>query len=368
MRSIIIPLALVLSIVSCRTDPSPQAMPVASVVPSSSAAVSVSVQPVSSPLTHRELSGTIGGKFDIDMSIDSDGAELRGTYSYVKNGTLLNLTGTINKEGIAELIERDTKGKQTGTFRGSLAESRFQGTWSSPGGKSLPFSLETLPGTPTVAERAKITVKLETFARERFGTPAERGRIQYPVVEAANTEASRLINAAITRSRKEQSENTGWLESMNFRINHNRHGVLDLTFEISGSGAYPSIYFEHHAFELSTGKELKAKDLFEAGSTAKLAKKLDVQLQREAKSVKSGAFKDIPEECRESQVEVHFSTTHLEEFTIGSRGVTFHYPYDFPHVALACEPPGKFAMSFEELKPYIGADSPLGRMISSGSK
>jgi hypothetical protein len=154
---------------------------------------------------------------------------------------------------------------------------------------------------------------------------------------------------------------------MDFRINHNRHGVLDFTFEIEGCGAYPSSYLEHHAFDLATGKELKAKDLFRAESMGALVKKLDARLQQEITAVRRGQMRDIPTECGEAQPDGHFSKAHLEEYTIGLSGVTFHFPYGFPHVALACEPPGKFVMSFAELKEYMSSDSPLVRMLADGS-
>jgi hypothetical protein len=48
-----------------------------------------------------------------------------------------------------------------------------------------------------------------------------------------------------------------------------------------------------------------------------------------------------------------YKAENLSDFTVSNKGITFHYDYGFPHVALALQPDGEYFFSWTTLKPYI---------------
>jgi hypothetical protein len=58
-----------------------------------------------------------------------------------------------------------------------------------------------------------------------------------------------------------------------------------------------------------------------------------------------------------------FESENLNEFEIGSRGLTFLYDAGFPHVIQALQPNGRYFFSYAELKPFIRPDSALGQFV-----
>ena len=56
-----------------------------------------------------------------------------------------------------------------------------------------------------------------------------------------------------------------------------------------------------------------------------------------------------------------FSSKDLDGYEVSVKGVTFHYKYAFPHVAIVYEPAGEFFYTWAQLKPYIKAGGLLSR-------
>jgi hypothetical protein len=359
-------LSLVALFVSCHSDPSRDAKR-NSVAPEPAVLAptpSVSSAANAPSIVHRELIGTIGADLEIDMSLDMEGSVGKGTYCYIKKGLPLSLSGGLDTKGIIELKEKDSDGRETGTFRGSFSDKTFLGLWTSPKGGTFPFALKVLPASPFASIRAPISVKRETWLHDN---PPGKSRLRYPVVDGPNPGVAEAVNSAIksllARLKKDAPE---WLEELDYQINYNRYGLLDITFRISGSGAYPSTYFEHRLFDLVTGDELKAKDLFDKSKSAALAKALDARLQKEITAAKSGALFDYPKECSDTAKEwapnPRFTKAHLNELTVESTGLIFTYPYTFAHAVLYCEPLGTFEMTFADLAPYLASTSALKRI------
>jgi hypothetical protein len=132
--------------------------------------------------------------------------------------------------------------------------------------------------------------------------------------------------------------------------------------EVAGTGAYPSVMTEHHAFDLSTGKELGASDLLLPARQREVAALLDVRLQKEIEQARSRQIGGLPTDCPVDMYEGSFTVENLSDFVLGAKGVTFHYEFGFPHAFLACAPPGTFEMSYRELAPYVLPDGPLARL------
>ncbi len=94
------------------------------------------------------LTGTLNGKIPIEMKLNIDGQDAKGSYLYTKYKTDIPLKGTADAGGNLVLSEFDDKGNMTGTFKGKLsAGGKFEGQWSKPdGSKVFPFALESKAG------------------------------------------------------------------------------------------------------------------------------------------------------------------------------------------------------------------------------
>lgn len=88
----------------------------------------------------RHYAGTLGESAAATMHLVRDGEKLSGTYTYVKIGKPIALSGTVAADGRFAMQE-SVDGKATGEFKGNFgADGALAGTWAMPdGSKSLPF-------------------------------------------------------------------------------------------------------------------------------------------------------------------------------------------------------------------------------------
>ena len=152
-----------------------------------------------------------------------------------------------------------------------------------------------------------------------------------------------------------------WLTDFDYKVNYNQNYILDITFTESGSGAYPDTHTKHFAINLKNGEVIKAADAFDSSSLDTLAALVDRKLQAEVRQIlkENRDEKDTQDLFRE----VKFKTSDLNDFSIGSRGVTFLYDAGFPHVVQALQPNGSYFFSYAQLKSYIKRDGPLAIFI-----
>jgi hypothetical protein len=166
---------------------------------------------------------------------------------------------------------------------------------------------------------------------------------------------------------KEYREDT-WLDEFSYEVNHNANYLLDITFNQSGSAAYPDDQSKHFLINLKNGSVVKATDAFEVKAFPTLTAMANRKLQAELKQILQ-ELKDSnsdPEDTRiagEAQEPLEFKSENLEEFSISSKGVTFLYDAGYPHAIQAFQPNGKYFFTYAELKPYLRRDGPLGQFI-----
>lgn len=84
------------------------------------------------------LQGTLAGK-NIAMTLEVTGQTVTGQYTYLRAGVTLTLQGTL--AGQACTLQEFYQGRHTGTFDGTLTSAGYEGTWSSPDGRSYRFQL-----------------------------------------------------------------------------------------------------------------------------------------------------------------------------------------------------------------------------------
>jgi hypothetical protein len=197
--------------------------------------------------------------------------------------------------------------------------------------------------------------------------------IHYPVViglkdpairQAVQTTISlkRVLGQSMTEMEQEYG---GWLDEIRYTVNFNQNNILDLTYLISGTAAYPNSYEKRVSVNLRTGKLIQVKDLFKDDALSTIARAVDKIMQQEIQQ-KIAEFQTEEPDLAKTQLTDHrFQVKHLNDFNIGKAGVTFHYNFGFPHVIKAAEPSGNYLLSHKQLMPYLRSDGALSFLLGS---
>lgn len=227
----------------------------------------------------------------------------------------------------------------------------------------------------TSADRVLIETKMVTFIRGMKGQeypnykeavvkyPQVTGLADQAVLQNVRTAVSlkSVMGQSLDELRAEFLD-SWWLSEIDYTVNYNQNALLDLTFTISGSGAYPSSYDKHRTIDLKTGKVLKAVDLFKRESLGTIAVMVNKAMQADMKAAiatgdQGGA------DIRDQLTNKRFQIRNLSYFSVNDKGVTFLYDFEFPHVIKALEPSGRYFFSYDQLKSYIKPDGALGVFV-----
>ena len=235
------------------------------------------------------------------------------------------------------------------------------------------------PSGAAANDRAVVTRKRVVLVRTgqlaRQFPHKRRAVVTYPVVSGlSDARVLRKVRAALDlknvfETSLAEYRQDAWLEELDFKVNYNKHHLLDITFWQTGSGAYPDTHREHLTVSLQTGDVLKAADVFEPGALHALAGLAHEKLLEEVKGLVKAVEDDkdiLAEEkssLKESLSALSFGVEDLDEFVVSDAGLTFLYDAGFPHVIQALEPEGEYFFSYSRLGPYIKRTGPLGRFV-----
>ncbi len=235
-----------------------------------------------------------------------------------------------------------------------------------------PF-LQRIATTITSQSSTSVTLKSKTVrwhsGKKSAGFPEYRETIiRYPIVTGLQDpivlkkiETALSLKSILGQSLTElQQETSPWLTELGYTINYNQNSILDLTYTISGMGAYPSTSEKRVSIDLISGNILQVKNLFKTDRNVALAKSIDKMMQQEIQAKIVEVRKDIPDLQVDIFSKHHFKPKDLNDFTIGKKGVTFHYNFDFIHAMKAAEPSGAYFISYDKLSRYICPDGALG--------
>ena len=157
------------------------------------------------------------------------------------------------------------------------------------------------------------------------------------------------------------------LDKAAYRVIYNKNSVLNLRFSIDVSTAYKSHYDKTVAVNLKTGDLIKPEDVFIESKIEQLAKKLDKSLQAEiaktVRRVKKDSGADEGGQILAQFKEKIYVPFFLDEFEMSDKGITFVYKYEFAPIARNYEPPGRFFLSYTQLKPFVRRDGLLGKFV-----
>lgn len=331
--------------------------------------------PAKAVATGKTYAGTIGGKYPITMRLLREGAALTGSYAYTKVGRDIRLAGTVRADGTFSLEELDDKGLVTGEFGGRIGpDGRLTGTWRKPGSdKTLALALREAPaGTGEAPDAIAITeyrfsVKGPNDAEGAYSFPRVSGPAQHPAL--AKLKAQLTVEKLTDQTEREIRETFAGcgcgLTTVNYTVDYNRSGVLALSVGREWLGAYSSFSAGRLVLNTRTGERLSAGQLLRPAALPQLARQADRLLQgriREARqaAADSGGETQWLDELVAGKT---FTTAHLDNFTVTRDGITFYYPFAFPHAALALQPDEEFTFTFAQLKSYLNPDGPLGHEI-----
>lgn len=224
-----------------------------------------------------------------------------------------------------------------------------------------------------------IETKTVTFIRDKKGEDYPNYKeaiVKYPQVTGLTDQAVlRNVQSAVSLKSvfgqslaelRAEFLSSWWLSEIDYTVNYNRNGLLDLTFTISGVGAYPSTYDKHRVVNLKTGKVVKAADVFKRESLGTIAVMVNKAMQAEMKQAIANGDKDGAD-LRDQLKNQRFQIKNLDSFTVTGKGITFFYDFGFPHVILALEPSGKYFFSYDQLKAYIKSEGALGFVSTNAS-
>lgn len=235
------------------------------------------------------FSGAIG-ESRVQMILQKNGSELKGTYYYVKVGKDLNLSGSIDADGNFVLTEKGANGAKTGEFSGiwkkeeGTENTGLSGEWKNPAKtKTLEFYLtgEKIFFT----NGAKLSPK---FFEEKNKPKFFEMSAEYPEITGVapniaakfNLLAKSKVMYEVVTFRKDFLAQTA--DELEFFKKYDRMNSVEISYTIAHAddkivsvsfgnyydtgGAHPNGFSFALNFDLKTGRELLLADLFKPNS------------------------------------------------------------------------------------------------------
>jgi hypothetical protein len=97
-------------------------------------------------LSQQTFEGFINKRIPINLSLTFDANLVYGTLTYKKVGQPIKVIGTIESD-IFLLHEFAAKAEVTGIYYGTIKDGEISGSWSSPNGKEMSFSIKKTAAT-----------------------------------------------------------------------------------------------------------------------------------------------------------------------------------------------------------------------------
>ncbi len=327
--------------------------------------------------------GAIGSTLGLQMKLVREGDTLRGSYFYQKVGTKIDTRGTIDKDGNVDLEEFDSKGKQTGVFKGKWKTDENElieiaGNWAKPNGdKKTSFTLTEEPiefsnGVEIVArgihEKNK---KLKYEVNAEY--PQLTGSVD-PKFEKFNQTVRGLVTKKVSDFKAGMQPEEGVtpeetpLESMGsdigigYTVSLAKDDLISVLFDVSSyesGAAHPNSYSDVVNFDLKNGKLLKLADLFRPGAKylQTIAAYSISELRKQSKQQGSDSMLDEDWIQRGAAAD----SSNYESWTITKKGVAI--TFDSYQVAAYAAGPQHVLVPYSALKEIIKPDGPLGQFV-----
>jgi hypothetical protein len=219
------------------------------------------------------------------------------------------------------------------------------------------------------AQTVTVTPRKVMYKRPRPQDDSKKEfTITYPKVKAATPSLSAKIERSISYQSvidlrlKDEMNEFQWLESADFEVKYNKNGILCVEDSMEGTAAYPSDVSKIVCVDTRTGVRARPADVFTniVGLTAMVRKAQESEKRKAIPQIK----KDNPDVEEPEQLfgDKRLTAKDLDGYEVSDKGVTFHYDYEFPHVAQGLQPDGNFFYTWSQLRPYIKKGGLLTRV------
>jgi hypothetical protein len=332
----------------------------------------------------RFFRGTIGDNYKIEMKLVRAGERLSGTYAYQKVGTDIELKGTIDGKGNFTLQEFDSRGGQTGVFKGTWSEpeteagAALQGNWSKTNGgeEELAFYLTEQNisfggGLKVVARSIK-----EEDKNYKYSLNVEYPQIEGssdPHVEQFNKEVSAQVKKDIDewkqsagRDPKEEDDSpeTGGDDlTMSYDVTLATDSLASVRFQMSTyehGAAHPLGYSKVINYDLKDGRSLKLADLFQpqADYLQTIASYCINDLKRRSRQAKTD---EMTLEDKDIEEGASAKADNYQSWNITPKGLLITFDaYQVGPYALG---PQQVVVPFAALREIIRPDGPLVQFV-----
>jgi len=332
--------------------------------------------------------GTVGGQpVTVELTIEQtarapDSTTCTGNYTYDRHPAgLLLLHGA--RPFLAQrplgLVETDTAHHQpTGHWQASQPVGPLlAGTWRSPAGQQLPFSLHedyTDGQGHVVAVRYELLqegeeVPCQPERKEGESKAAYRARTK-DLVSTCNQDFLHLLGpdtlrpalwalqcpvpAKRRRQMREQVQGCNQVEHQ-LRVVYNEHGLLSLESfvnEFYEGTDHPSHELRTTTYDLRTGQPLAIAALIRPGTDSILSRLISQHLEQYENVI-------LDELWNRSAADSTFAPLPQQGLGIGDEGLEFTYSDYYNSLA----PPVTVEVPYAELLPLLRPDSPVARML-----
>lgn len=275
----------------------------------------------------REYQGTIKD-LKIMVRLDVQGSNVSGSYFYADktgNGDVITLKGTI--AGNQLKLDESVKGQKTGQMAATVSGTKISGTWAKPDGTGkLTLTLDAIPTTKLLP----VTRKLAQSFKATEGTSAgfdtcalTSSYIEVYGMADAKTEAA--INGILATKPIDSSCDFPSSETFTQEVKLNDKGLLVIVqSEEDDGGAHPNEGHTAFNFDVATGKQLAAKDIFKSDALPKLKELVLATVPPDQKD-------DVTQQLDEMSIDGY-------DTAVMADGVQIDFVNEFPHVILAEAP------------------------------
>jgi len=275
---------------------------------------------------YKHYVGTINNSIKVRMSIVITDTKISGNYFYEKVGYLINISGTIDKNGNFSISETNSDGIVTGTFTGKSSNlNELTGVWqNAKKDKSFPFSFVSEASDAIQFKAYAISGIISLTNIDSLPAYSYEYKVLYPTDNDNNLayiEFKRILDKEFFKlDYSNKSILTKLQESINSSLKHYKEMEKDFTenpdnatfynWDVSYSstilfndfnivtycidsyeylgGAHGLGTSQYIVFDIKNAKQLKLSDIFQSGFENQI-KELLLKKMREQQGVKTNS-------------------------------------------------------------------------------
>ena len=202
--------------------------------------------------------------------------------------------------------------------------------------------------------RPDINAANDTFGMKTF-------TVTYPKISGANgkkIESLISYEKAFKFNLKEEFKVERGIQNLNFKILHNSKNILSIKLSLDAYTFSDLHYYKFLTVNTKTATLIEPIDVFKnlRGLAAECRKS-------QLKAIAAAKRNYLPEDYGTLFDDMNFTPEELNGFTVGNKGITFHYPYRFGRTSIMFEPNGDYFFSWKKLKPFIKPRGLLTRFV-----